>query len=195
MLKCTKCGAELSDGVSFCRECGAKVEPQKKYCRECGNNVPLDARFCSHCGADLTVTPTASQAETDEEMVSHVTSSEEHQTHTLSVAPDSTSECSTAITARDKIVAKLKAFWNGLDCFSKAFTISLAMILQLLLVALASRNTTAIAFSIIQTAGLVVLLLWHRDILSTPKEWLKNATVASIVLFTVLNILSYAWSR
>ena len=194
-MKCRNCGADLDNGVLFCGECGAKVEPQKKFCRECGNNIPLDARFCSHCGADLTVTPTASQAETDEEMESHVTGSEEHQTYTLPVAPDSTSECSTAITARDRIVAKLKAWWNGLDCYSKAFAISLAMILQLLLVALVSHNTTAIAFSIIQTAGLVVLLLWHRNILSAPKEWMKNATLASIVLFTVLNIMSYSWGR
>lgn len=28
-MKCTKCGAELSEGVLFCRECGAKVETQK----------------------------------------------------------------------------------------------------------------------------------------------------------------------
>ena len=71
MLKCTKCGAELPDGVSFCRECGAKVEPQKKYCRECGNNVPLDARFCSHCGADLTAIPTQNQTVSDEDTESH----------------------------------------------------------------------------------------------------------------------------
>lgn len=195
MLKCTKCGAELPDGVSFCRECGAKVEPQKKFCRECGNKIPLDARFCSHCGADLAAIPTQDQTASPEDTESHAFGGDECTIHTPPTDPDDTAELSRAITAWDKIVAKLKIFWNGLDSFSKKFTILLAIILLLLLVALVSRNTVAISFSIIQIAGLVVLMLWHRGTLKAPRKWLKYATLAAVVLFSILNVVSYSWVK
>lgn len=64
-MKCTKCGADLADGVLFCRECGAKIEQQKRFCRDCGAEVPPGARFCSSCGANLSDVPTPKQMETD----------------------------------------------------------------------------------------------------------------------------------
>ena len=62
-MKCTKCGADLADGVLFCRECGAKIEQQKRFCRDCGAEVPPGARFCSSCGANLSDIPTPEQTE------------------------------------------------------------------------------------------------------------------------------------
>ena len=39
-MRCSKCGAELRDGVAFCRECGTKVEKKIRFCRECGCEIP-----------------------------------------------------------------------------------------------------------------------------------------------------------
>lgn len=51
-MKCSKCGAEIEDGVLFCRECGAKIElRQKKFCRECGAPLFEGAQFCGECGS------------------------------------------------------------------------------------------------------------------------------------------------
>lgn len=195
MLKCTKCGAELPDGVSFCRECGAKVEPQKKYCRECGNNVPLDARFCSHCGADLTAIPTQNQTVSDEDTESHTFEGAEYTIGTPPTDSVDTAEFSGVITIWDKTVAKLKIFWDGLGSFPKKFTILLAIILLLLLVAFASHNAIAISFSIIQIVGCGVLMLWHRGILKAPRKWLQYATLVVVVLFSILNVMSYSWVK
>ena len=51
-MKCSRCGAELENGVLFCRECGAKVATgQNRYCRECGAKLVEGVKFCSECGA------------------------------------------------------------------------------------------------------------------------------------------------
>ena len=51
-MKCTSCGAELSEGIKFCPECGNKVELlQKRFCRECGCEYTEGTKFCPACGA------------------------------------------------------------------------------------------------------------------------------------------------
>lgn len=52
-MRCSSCGAELSDGVLFCRECGAKVEKSISYCSSCGSQLDPGVRFCKNCGAGV----------------------------------------------------------------------------------------------------------------------------------------------
>ena len=63
-MKCSKCGAELREGVLFCRECGTKVEEvkmKKRFCRECGSEYAEGSKFCTNCGANLTLFNTDGQ--------------------------------------------------------------------------------------------------------------------------------------
>ncbi|AOZ96219.1 zinc ribbon domain-containing protein [Butyrivibrio hungatei] len=53
-MKCSKCGTELENGVSFCKECGAKVITSQNYCSKCGAKLEENAKFCSSCGASVT---------------------------------------------------------------------------------------------------------------------------------------------
>ena len=54
-MRCSKCGAELRDGVAFCRECGTKVEKKIRFCRECGCEIPAGIKFCPGCGAKINI--------------------------------------------------------------------------------------------------------------------------------------------
>jgi hypothetical protein len=195
IMKCQNCGADLADGVLFCRECGAKVEMQKKYCRECGKEVPVDARFCSYCGADLSVIPVLDQPVSDEEAETPTSGNEETPVHTQLSHPSNDAEYSTAVTIWDKIAMKLQAFWSGLNNFSKVFTIASVIVVLLLLISFASHNAVAAFFSVLQIAGLVISMLWHKGVLNPPREWLKYITLAIAILFTVLNIMSYSWDK
>ena len=159
IMKCQNCGADLDDGVLFCRECGAKVEMQKKYCRECGKEVPVDARFCSYCGADLGAIPVLDQPVSDEEAETHTSGNEENSAHTQPSHPSNDAEHNTAVTFWEKIAMKLRTFWNGLDNFSKVFTIASVIVVLLLLISFASHNAVAAFFSILQIAGLVISML------------------------------------
>lgn len=52
MIKCNKCGKELSDNSLFCTECGSEVEPQN-LCPSCGKDNTLNSKFCVECGTQL----------------------------------------------------------------------------------------------------------------------------------------------
>lgn len=180
-MKCQNCGADLADGVLFCRECGKEV--------------PVDARFCSYCGADLSVIPVLDQPVSDEEAETPTSGNEETPVHTQLSHPSNDAEYSTAVTIWDKIAMKLQAFWSGLNNFSKVFTIASVIVVLLLLISFASHNAVAAFFSVLQIAGLVISMLWHKGVLNPPREWLKYITLAIAILFTVLNIMSYSWDK
>ena len=61
-MKCSKCGAELSENVKFCCECGAKVE-KESLCPECGAKVSPGAKFCGECGHKILAVDAAKEAE------------------------------------------------------------------------------------------------------------------------------------
>lgn len=195
-MKCQNCGADVESGVLFCRECGARVVPQKRFCRECGKEILPDARFCSYCGADLTIGQTSETTESDGEDEygpSDDSKSEEIPTDTSVDTSKTFSDKETEIiTVGDKIKVKLETFWNGLDLFTKVFTIVSAITCLLLLIAIISHSALAIFLSIVQAAGLVVAILWHRGILNSPKKWLKYVVLAAVILLTALNIMSYS---
>lgn len=59
IVRCEKCGSEVSINSAFCNSCGApmpKRTPEKKIdenmviCPGCGNSVKKGLRFCTRCG-------------------------------------------------------------------------------------------------------------------------------------------------
>jgi len=50
--RCTKCGAAVLEGASFCRECGASLAAMVA-CFNCKQAIPSDSKFCPYCGAEL----------------------------------------------------------------------------------------------------------------------------------------------
>ncbi|MBA3518583.1 MAG: AAA family ATPase [Rhizobiales bacterium] len=51
-MKCSSCGAEVSEGSNFCNQCGAALPPR---CPSCGHANAPGAKFCSECGSNLIV--------------------------------------------------------------------------------------------------------------------------------------------
>lgn len=53
-MQCTKCQANISDGVKFCPKCGtpAQIMPNNdtKNCPKCGMGNPVNAKFCKNDG-------------------------------------------------------------------------------------------------------------------------------------------------
>ncbi len=59
VVRCEKCGAQLTENAKFCVKCGAKVEIKPVVnsevfkCPKCGKELTKDSRFCVECGAQL----------------------------------------------------------------------------------------------------------------------------------------------
>jgi len=51
-MKCTNCGASLSDSAKFCPECGTKVV-RELFCAECGTKLAAGTKFCPECGTKV----------------------------------------------------------------------------------------------------------------------------------------------
>lgn len=49
-MACSKCGANISDGIKFCNECGT---PVKNVCPNCNFENPSQSKFCGECGSSL----------------------------------------------------------------------------------------------------------------------------------------------
>ena len=52
LIKCDKCGKEISDTSKKCIHCGSVIE-KKLICSECGKEINADAYECSNCGFKL----------------------------------------------------------------------------------------------------------------------------------------------
>lgn len=52
LIKCTKCGADISDKAAACPNCGAPVIKLMK-CSECGTELPIGATECPNCGCPV----------------------------------------------------------------------------------------------------------------------------------------------
>lgn len=55
IIKCSKCGQEISDRAEKCIHCGeviAKGQPIK-ICPECEKEVPFESTVCPHCGCPI----------------------------------------------------------------------------------------------------------------------------------------------
>ena len=57
-MKCSNCGATISDSASFCTRCGAKIEKvgkkvEQSVCPNCGETLRKGASFCVKCGTPI----------------------------------------------------------------------------------------------------------------------------------------------
>lgn len=170
-MKCSKCGAELTEDTKFCSYCGAKVT----------DNPPEIPK----------VEEESAKAEPSIELV-------REEESTAGTEFNATVDAPTAKpTLGQKIKEKLLVFWNGLDLFSKITTASIAAVAILLLVSIIAGKGLAIFFSILQLAGLVVAILMHKGVikLDAKKKWIKFLVLSIAMLFTILNIMSYSWGQ
>lgn len=58
-MKCSKCGQDVADGMSFCPSCGGRVVQsiptvQLEKCSSCGTDISSDCKFCPKCGTPAT---------------------------------------------------------------------------------------------------------------------------------------------
>lgn len=53
---CTKCGAQLNEGMKFCGQCGTPVKepaPSERFCTTCGTKLAPGTLFCTSCGTKI----------------------------------------------------------------------------------------------------------------------------------------------
>jgi membrane protease subunit (stomatin/prohibitin family) len=48
---CSKCGAQVKQGIKFCPECGNSMAPPTQACVKCGAAINQGAKFCPECGS------------------------------------------------------------------------------------------------------------------------------------------------
>ena len=63
-MACSKCGANISDGMKFCNECGT---PVKNVCPNCTFENPSQSKFCGECGSSLSDKTTKSISKEERE--------------------------------------------------------------------------------------------------------------------------------
>ena len=52
VIKCPKCGRNVSADFEYCPYCGTKL-PKASYCPHCGALLPPGAKFCPKCGKPI----------------------------------------------------------------------------------------------------------------------------------------------
>lgn len=58
-MKCSQCGQDVAEGMSFCPSCGGRAiqsipQVQLGKCPACGADIPSDHKFCAKCGTPAT---------------------------------------------------------------------------------------------------------------------------------------------
>ena len=172
-MKCSNCGAELTDDTKFCSYCGVKITPEASEIHE--PNAPTDVNKT--------------------EQVEEEIPSEPEPRYTQANTAQNT--FSPKATLGDKIKAKLLAFLTGLDLFCKISTVAITVVAILLLISSCAGKGFAIFFSILQLGGVIVALLMHKGVikLEQKKVWIKYPVLAVAILFSILNIMSYSWGQ
>ena len=172
-MKCSNCGAELTDDTKFCSYCGVKITPEASEIHE--PNAPTDVNKT--------------------EQVEEEIPSEPEPRYTQANTAQNT--FSPKATLGDKIKAKLLAFWTGLDLFCKISTVAITVVAILLLISSCAGKGFAIFFSILQLGGVIVALLMHKGVikLEQKKVWIKYPVLAVAIPFSILNIMSYSWGQ
>lgn len=164
-MKCSKCGAELSEDTKFCSYCGHKIEAA----------TPLPV-----------VEANTSDSDADQKMPYIPVNEPAGATSKATNTPKSLS---------DKMKEKASSKWSGLSTYGKIATVSIAVFALLCLVALLVGKTVTVIIAVVQIVMAVVSILMHKGIikLEQKKLWLKWLVLAIAILLTVLDVVSYSW--
>lgn len=169
MIKCSKCGAELSDDAKFCSYCGNKIE------------VPTPSPIIEE------------EPQIDE--VPHSSEFVENEPEPSNTANAKKGNETKSFT--DKIKAKGIEFWNKRSVYGKIVTVALVVVILLALIAFLAGKTMAAVIAVLQMALVVVSILMHKGVIKLePKNsWLKYLVLVVAILLTVLNIMTYSWGQ
>lgn len=170
-MKCSKCGAELSEDTKFCSYCGNKVEAMITETIEEDTKVHTFSQDESAEGD--TVIPPFLQDE-------HI--------------KENANEANVPKSLFDKLKEKIIEFWNSLSMYGKAVTVSVSVFIILCLVALLFGKITAAAIAFIQIILVIVSVLIHMEIIKPEQTQflIKYLTLIIAILLTVPNIMSYS---
>ena len=154
-MKCTKCGAELTDDMKFCSFCGQKVEKHE-------DSIDNEATTAENPGK-----PKDQGGETysDNEY-------ENGKTHIP--YPDATQSG----RAEGK-----RGVWNKLNNFEKIATVLFVIFSVICLSAFVRHHILAGIIAFVQAALVVVSFLMNKQVIKTGKQWMSVAALAlSLVL-------------
>lgn len=154
-MKCTKCGAELTDDMKFCSFCGQKVEKHE-------DSIDNEATTAENPGK-----PKDQGGETysDNEY-------ENGKTHIP--YPDATQSG----RAEGK-----RGVWNKLNNFEKIATVFFVIFSVICLSAFVRHHILAGIIAFVQAALVVVSFLMNKQVIKTGKQWMSVAALAlSLVL-------------
>ena len=160
-------------------------------CPKCSAELSEDTKFCSYCGENVTVIDSV-KTETD-------TNKNKKTENTITAFNYPISEASTQSKTSDtesfsdKLKAKLITMWNRMDLFCKAETIALTITGLLMIIALCVGKILPILFSFLQSGGLIVALLIHKEKIKIEKKWLKYFILVIAIFISIVNIASYFW--
>ncbi|MCI5731152.1 MAG: zinc ribbon domain-containing protein, partial [Eubacterium sp.] len=146
-MKCSKCGADLTEDTRFCSYCGAKVEVQTEI-----PPIPPDVEK-------------ADEPKTEEKY-----SYQNNTDNTASLASKTTSNA-------DKIKTEFLGIWNKLSKFGKIATIGITVFLILGLVAFLRDRIFSGVLAVVQIAIVVVAILMKKQIVKVPKSWIPVAAI------------------
>lgn len=139
-MKCSKCGANLTEDTIFCSYCGAKVEKKAEK-----TWIPIDDK------------------KADEPQKEEKYSYQNNKNH-------SAASSSIATSYTDKIKEKLFSIWEKLSKFGKLTAIGITIFVILGSIAFLGGRIFAGVIAVAQIVILVVAILMKRQIVKVPKN-------------------------
>jgi len=168
---------------------------EKKHTANCGAKVHLIEDIETESPASGSTTEDITPVETQmDHIIEQEVKTEEAASNIYSI-PQSMKSGSSFIDSQpmgDKIKTKALEKWNSFDLFYKIVTVGMGISILLLLIALLSHKVLPIFISILQIGGLVAATLMHKEIIKSPKRWLKYLVLVVAILFVVLNLLIFS---
>lgn len=180
-MKCTNCGAELTEDTKFCSYCGIRItppelpketptfvniDPVKEDCVE-SKEDEVDGSFEDQDDVDV-----GDDVGEEYEPIPHST-----KAHTTKNTPNMKSSLG------DKAKSKFREFWSKLSTFGKISTVSIVASVLLGLIAFLAGRIFAGIIAIVWLAVVVVAILMKKDVIKVPKTWIPLlAVILSFVL-------------
>lgn len=154
-MKCTKCGAELTDDMKFCSFCGQKVEKHEA-------SIDNEATTAENPGKP-------------KDQVDDTYSDNEYENGKTHIPyPDA--------TQGGQSEGK-RGIWNKLNNFGKIATVLFVIFSAICLSAFVHHHILAGIIAFVQAALIVVSFLMNKQVIKTGKQWMSVAALAlSLVL-------------